>query len=172
MQESKVAGRRRAAWVAAAAACALVACAPVAPRGGAPAVVLASPLSSASSDADASPRTARNMAPALLDHPGPRADAERAAVRALLLNLVDDAEPPRFADPQWSVVCGERSRVWLGTREVLEGEPVPAGSFVLDWALDGACPLGPDGPLLDGALRMLVVREDERGFVPVVLARR
>lgn len=92
------------------------------------------------------------------------------AVRALLINLIDDGDPPRFNDPQWPIVCGEGSTVTLDDRALEGGERVPDGSFTLEFALDGACPLGDGGPLLFGTLRMLVVRDDAQGLVPVVLA--
>lgn len=112
-------------------------------------------------------------------HPAPlptdplRAEAlQLAATRGLLTNLIDhDAAELRFADPQWYVVCGERTAVRLRGRQVAEGEPLPAGSFMLDWSLDGACPLGPDGPLLFGPLQMLVLRDDEHGLVPLVVTQ-
>lgn len=96
----------------------------------------------------------------------------KAAVNALLVNLLDDGDPTRFADPQWSVVCAQQSSVQLGGMPVRAGEPVPAGSFELDWTLHDACPLGPDGPRLFGRLRMLVVRDDAHGLVPVVIEAR
>lgn len=102
-----------------------------------------------------------------------RAEAlQLAAIQALLTNLMDhDADALRFADPQWFVVCAEHTAVRLRGRQMAEGEQLPAGSFMLDWSLDGACPLGPDGPLLYGTLQMLVLRDDEHGLVPLVLAQ-
>lgn len=98
-------------------------------------------------------------------------DRERA-VRALLTHLIDDGDPPHFNDPQWPIVCGEGSRVTLDGRALEGGERVPEGSFTLQFALDGACPLGAGGPLLFGTLRMRVVRDEAQGLVPVVLAPR
>jgi hypothetical protein len=92
-----------------------------------------------------------------------------AAVRALLTNLIDDGDPPRFADPNWPIVCAEATQVLLDGEPVKEGQLVPDGSFILDWTLDGACPLGDGGPLLYGRARMLVLREDETGMVPLLL---
>jgi len=102
-----------------------------------------------------------------------RADAlQQAATHALLTSLIDsEADEPRFADPQWPIVCAERTTVLLRGQPVREGERLPAASFVLDWSLDGACPLGPDGPLLFGPLQMLVLRDDAQGLVPLVLVQ-
>jgi hypothetical protein len=93
-----------------------------------------------------------------------------AAVRALLTNLIDDDDPPRFTDPHWPIVCAEATQVLLGGEPVKEGQRVPEGSFTLDWTLDGACPLGDGGPLLYGRARMLVLRDDDAGLVPLLVA--
>jgi hypothetical protein len=93
------------------------------------------------------------------------------AVRALLTNLIDDGDPPRFNDPHWPVLCAEATQVLLDDGPVEEGRRVPDGSFTLDWTLDGACPLGSGGPLLYGRARMLVLRDDDEGLVPLLLAQ-
>jgi hypothetical protein len=95
-----------------------------------------------------------------------------AALNALLVNLLDDDDPPRFADPQWAAVCAQHASVLLDGIPVRAGEAVPARSFELDWTLHNACPLGPDGPRLFGRLRMLVVRDDVYGLVPLVIEAR
>jgi hypothetical protein len=93
------------------------------------------------------------------------------AVRALLTNLIDDGDPPRFYDPHWPILCAETTQVLLDGAPVEEGQRMPEGSFTLDWTLDGACPLGDGGPLLYGRARMLVLRDDEAGLVPLLLAQ-
>jgi hypothetical protein len=95
----------------------------------------------------------------------------KKAVRALLTNLIDDGDPPRFNDPHWPIVCAEATQVLVDGEPVEEGQRVPDGSFTLDWTLDGACPLGDGGPLLYGHARMLVLRDDEAGLVPLLLAQ-
>lgn len=105
-----------------------------------------------------------------LDDAGPR--LQQVSLRALLYNLIDDGDPPRFNDPQWPVVCGEQSSVRLDGRALEGGERVPDHDFTLDFRLDGACPLGEGGPLLFGRLHMLVVHDDVDGLVPVVLPSR
>ena len=97
---------------------------------------------------------------------------QRASMMALLNNLLDDGDPPRFVDPRSPTVCGEQTSVLLRGAPVRAGDEVPAGSFELDWTLQGACPLGPDGPRLHGRLRMLVVRDDDNGLAPVVVDAR
>ncbi|MDZ7653621.1 MAG: hypothetical protein U5L03_14255 [Burkholderiaceae bacterium] len=69
-------------------------------------------------------------------------------------------------------MCAEATEVRLDGEPVEEGQRVPDGSFTLDWTLDGACPLGDGGPLLYGQVRMLVLRDDEQGLVPVQLSPR
>jgi hypothetical protein len=93
------------------------------------------------------------------------------AFQALLTNLIDDGDPPRFNDPHWPILCAEATQVLLDGAPVEEGQRVPDGSFMLDWTLDGACPLGDGGPLLYGRARMLVLHDDEDGLVPLLLAQ-
>ena len=90
------------------------------------------------------------------------------AVQALLTNLLDDAELPAFSVVDPALVCGEDSTVHVDGRPVESFVRAPLSSFTLDWQLAGMCPLGPDGPRLWGALRMIVVRDDDEGIVPVV----
>jgi hypothetical protein len=98
-------------------------------------------------------------------------DLHDKAFHALLTNLIDDGDPPRFNDPHWPILCAEATQVLLDSEPVQEGQRLPDGSFMLDWTLDGACPLGDGGPLLYGRVRMLVLRDDEQGLVPLLLAQ-
>ena len=101
-----------------------------------------------------------------------RAVARRElAVQALLTNLIDDADPPRFTDVAQPLVCGDGSTVHVNGKPLESGAVIPAASFTLHFELAGACPLGVAGPRLSGPGAMLVVRDDEQGLVPVVLAR-
>jgi len=135
------------------------------------------PIQPAAPAARAEPAPA--AAPPRTTHPGlllvALDGADRAlrekAVRALLTNLIDDGEPPRFVDPHWPIVCAEATQVLVNGEPVEEGQRVPDGSFTLDWTLDGACPLGDGGPLLYGRARMLVLRDDEDGLVPLLLTQ-
>ena len=96
---------------------------------------------------------------------------QRMAVQALVTNLLDDADPPRFADTDQPLVCGEGSIVYVNGVPLEPGAVVPAASFMLDFQLSGACPLGIAGPRLSGPVQMVVVRDDEHGLVPVVLGQ-
>jgi len=101
-----------------------------------------------------------------------RAVARRElAVQALLTNLLDDADPPRFADPDQPLVCGSGSTVHVDGAPLVPGAVIPAAGFTLDFQLAAACPLGIAGPRLSGPVHMVVVRDDEAGLVPVVLAQ-
>ncbi len=101
-----------------------------------------------------------------------RAVARRElAVQALLTNLIDDADPPRFADTDQPLVCGQGSTVHVNGAPLEPGAVIPAAGFTLDFQLAGACPLGIAGPRLSGPVHMVVVRDDEAGLVPVVLAQ-
>ena len=94
---------------------------------------------------------------------------QRMALDALLTNLLDDAEPPRFADISQPLVCGDGSTVLVNGKPLAVGADLPAASFTLDFQLSGACPLGIAGPRLSGPVQMVVVRDDDAGLVPVVL---
>jgi hypothetical protein len=101
-----------------------------------------------------------------------RASARRQmALDALLVNLLDDAEPPRFADVAQPLVCGDGSTVLVNGKPLEAGAELPVASFTLDFQLAGACPLGIAGPRLSGPVTMVVVRDDDAGLVPVVLGQ-
>ena len=93
----------------------------------------------------------------------------RWLVHALFTNLLDDDEPPRWAEPDSPVTCSDGTDVRVDGAPLRPGARLPATDFTIDLRLDGACPLGHDGPRLWGAVRLLVVRDDDAGLVSVVL---
>jgi hypothetical protein len=93
---------------------------------------------------------------------------EDAAARALLTNALSDDEPPRWNALEHPLLCTAGSTVTVDGTPLQPGAAVPLGSFRLDWQLNGACPLGPDGPHLYGALSMIVMRDDEFGLIPLI----
>lgn len=64
------------------------------------------------------------------------------ALNALLLPLLDDDVPARWADPSISVDC-YGARVTIDGDRLDVGAPVPS-TFMLRWHMDGCMPLGTD----------------------------
>lgn len=119
--------------------------------------------SPAATPAATEPRLARidrvaTVAPAALAH------VTTFAFNALVVPLLDDAEPPRFADPRQPLLCAEETEVRVDGQSLVPGSPVPSGAFTLQWDLRMYCPFGPDDALLDGRVNVLVFRDDERGM--------
>jgi hypothetical protein len=106
-------------------------------------------------------------------HAAPDAAAAlgRYAVNGLVLPLLDDAEPPRFTTVALPLMCAAEADVSVDGRPLTEGAEVPAGGFVVHWQLAGTCPFGIDGPRLDGAVDVLVLRDDAAGLQAVVRPR-
>lgn len=95
-------------------------------------------------------------------------DLQEHAVRALLINLLDDSDLPRWNNPVQPLLCGEESAVWVDGAPLVVGVEAPLASFVLEFQLDGACPLGPQGPQLWGRITLVVLRDDDAGWVPLL----
>jgi len=136
---------RRAAWLAVSmtALCVLgIACATIAWRhaagGGAaaPAPAVASVV-----PADALP----------MDGPMP-IDLYRFALNALLVPLLDDAEPLRWTDAALDLDCGPGTRVLVDDAPLVPGAPVPAGAFTVRWLIDWCRPLGVASVELSGVV--------------------
>jgi hypothetical protein len=95
----------------------------------------------------------------------------RHAVNALVLPLLDDAEPPRLTTVALPLMCADQEDVRINGRPIVEGAEAPAGSFVVDWQFAGTCPFGIDGPRLSGAAEVVVLRDDDAGLQALVRAR-
>jgi len=100
------------------------------------------------------------------------ATLNRYAVNALVLTLLDDADLPRFTRAAMPLMCGDDSEVSINGDPVVEGVEAPTGSFVLQWSLRGFCPFGVTGPLLDGDINVVVLRDDDFGIQAIVLPPR
>lgn len=94
----------------------------------------------------------------------------RFVVNALVLPLLDDAEPPRFTEVALQLMCADAADVRVNGRGLTEGMEMPAAAFVVQWQFAGTCPFGAEGPRLSGAADLLVLRDDEMGLQ--ALARR
>ena len=100
-----------------------------------------SPSRPAAATARSQPLSAHAAASASVLIDDARAVARRElAVQALLTNLIDDADPPRFADTDQPLVCGQGSTVHVNGAPLEPGAVIPAASFTLDFQLAGACP--------------------------------
>ena len=82
------------------------------------------------------------------------------ALNALLLPLLDDDVPARWADPSLSVDCND-ARVTIDGGRLDVGSPVPS-TFSVRWHMDGCTPLG-EGLELSGDVE-LRVESDSYGY--------
>jgi len=109
-----------------------------------------------------------------LDDPAPRGsmpvDLQRFALNALLVPLLDDAEPVRWADVALTETCGPGTRVTVDGRPLVPGTEVPATAFTVRWSMDYCAPLGHESVELTGTVELLVFRED-LGLGAVVMAQ-
>jgi hypothetical protein len=140
-------------WTGLVLACLLAACQPSPP----PAAPRAAPMTPG---ADATGANGAEAASAL----------GRFLVNALVLPLLDDAEPPRFTEVALGLMCADATDVRVDGRRLTEGMETPAAAFVVQWQFAGTCPFGAEGPRLSGAADVLVLRDDEMGLQ--ALARR
>lgn len=90
------------------------------------------------------------------------AQFQRFALNALLAPLLDDAEPPRWADPSVTLDCAPGTAVTLDDGPLPVGAPLPARAFTLRWRLDDCRPWGGVLPALHGELELDVYPEDDR----------
>lgn len=108
-------------------------------------------------------------------HPLPSASRHTAAfdpalfvLNALLVPALDaDAVPLLWVDPVSASHCGPGTTVRVNGDPLVAGSRVPDAPFELAWHADGCRPFGADGPRFDGAVRLIVFREDW-GFSAIV----
>lgn len=96
----------------------------------------------------------------------------RSAVNALVVPLLDDAEPPRFTTVALPFLCADASEVSVDGLAIVDGSEVPPGSFTVQWRLRSYCPFGEAGPELDGDIDVIVLRDDEAGWQALVMPPR
>lgn len=87
-------------------------------------------------------------------------DFRTFALNALLLPLLDDDVPARWADPSYSVDCND-ARVTIDGSRPDVGSPVPS-TFRVRWHMDSCTPLG-EGLELSGEVE-LRVEADAYGY--------
>ncbi len=80
-------------------------------------------------------------------------------MNALLVPLLDDDVPPRWADPMIAMSCAAL-RVTVDGVAPVPHEAVPAVPFVVRWQLDHCAPLGA-GMVLSGEVELLVFHDGD-----------
>jgi hypothetical protein len=88
--------------------------------------------------------------------PHVRRDIERFALNYLLLPLIDDTHPMRWADPSLGLVCGGASQVLVDGRPLEVGAPLPTKGFAVQLLLSRCSPAVEDSLEFHGAVDMLV----------------
>lgn len=63
------------------------------------------------------------------------------ALNALLVPLLDDDDPPRWADPSLSLDC-DAGRVTVNDAPLDIGAPIPQGTFTVRWTMQRCVPFG------------------------------
>jgi hypothetical protein len=112
------------------------------------------------------PSKTSNVAPTLasgpvtLPHDSVASHFKRIALNALLLPLLDEDAPERWADPSYVVDCAD-ARVTIDGGRLDVGSPVPR-SFRVRWYMDQCAPLG-DVWELSGVVE-LRVESDDHGY--------
>lgn len=109
---------------------------------------------------------ARNATP---DAPLP-VDLYRFALNALLVPLLDDAEPPRWTDAVIDFSCNPGTSVMVDGEPLLAGKLIPATAFTVRWNMDHCAPMG--GTVeLSGSVELAVFHEDA-GLSAIVMPER
>ena len=120
---------------------------------------------------------AASPTPALLAAPGTALDHpitgqfQRRALNALLVPLLDDAEPVRWTDTALRHFCGPGTRVEIDGQPLVPGAAVPATAFTVRWHIDQCWPLDCAAFELSGVVDLVVYREDT-GLSAIVSAQR
>ena len=89
----------------------------------------------------ADPAAALQAVPAAeLQHPI-TGQFQRHALNALLVPLLDDADPPRWTDVALRYLCGPATRVEIDGQPLVPGATIPAVPFTVRWHIDQCWPL-------------------------------
>lgn len=93
------------------------------------------------------------------------------ALNALLVPLLDDAEPPRWIGPALPMNCAVDPVISVDGAPLVEGAEVPARAFALDLRLKDCRPFSITESF-DGEVSLTVFPEDGGGYTAIVDARR
>jgi hypothetical protein len=99
------------------------------------------------------------------------AELIRFALNALLVPLLDDAEPPHWTETVLEHTCGPGTRVLIDGKPLQPHSPMPARAFSVHWTMDRCLPFGFDSVELSGSVELLVFHEDD-GLSAVVMPHR
>lgn len=97
-------------------------------------------------------------------------DLYRFALNALLLPLLDDAEPPRWSDMVIGLNCGPGTSVLIDGEPLVAGHLVPATAFSMRWNMRQCAPMGGNVEL-SGSVELAVFHEDA-GLGAIVMPGR
>lgn len=87
-------------------------------------------------------------------------DLYRFALNALLVPLMDDAEPPRWTKAGIDFSCGPGTNVTVDGAPLAAGTLIPAKAFTVRWDMDHCAPMGPESVMLSGRVELVVFHED------------
>jgi hypothetical protein len=93
------------------------------------------------------------------------------ALNALLVPLLDDAVPPRWTDVSIAYGCAPGTHVLVNGQPLVDGQPMPATTFTVQWTMNRCQPLGPDAVELSGRVDLQVFHEDD-GLSAIVTPQR
>lgn len=96
---------------------------------------------------------------AMPDAPMP-IDLYRFALNALLVPLMDDADPPRWTEATIDFNCGPGTSVTVDGAPLVAGKVIPAKAFTVRWDMDHCAPMGPESVALSGRVELVVFHED------------
>ena len=86
---------------------------------------------------------------------------QRRALNVLLLPLVDDDEPPRWAAAVAGGDCGASARIAVDGRPAVAGEALPARAFRLVWSGAGCGGFGDDIVEISGAVGLWIFHDGD-----------
>lgn len=95
----------------------------------------------------------------------------RFALNALLVPLMDDAEPPRWTEAAIDFNCGAGTSVTVDGAPLVAGKLIPAKTFTVRWDMDHCTPMGPESVALSGRVELVVFHEDA-GLSAIVMPDR
>lgn len=120
---------------------------------------------------DADPAPAQHAVPGTALHHPITGQFQRHALNALLVPLLDDAEPARWTDTALRYFCGPETRVEIDGQPLVPGAAVPATAFTVRWHIDQCWPLDKAAFELSGVVDLVVYHEDT-GLSAIVSAQR
>jgi hypothetical protein len=103
-------------------------------------------------------RAAGSMA---IDDTALGAQFRRFALNALMVPLLDDAEPPRWTDAALDLQCGPSTRVDIDGQPMVPGAPIPTTGFTVRWTIDRCWPLDYAAFELSGIVELQVTIEKD-----------